>query len=34
MSDRTLTAGEAVAMLRAAGITILKEHTGDGTERG
>jgi len=32
MSDRTLTAGEAMAMLRAAGITIVKEHTGDGTE--
>ena len=32
MGDRTLTPGEAVALLRAAGITILKEHTGDGTE--
>jgi len=32
MSDRTLTPGEAVASLRAAGITILRERTGDGTE--
>ena len=32
MGDRALTPGEAVARLRTAGITIIKERTGDGTE--
>jgi len=32
VGDRTLMPGEAAAILRTAGITIIKERTGDGTE--